>query len=822
MAKKELTFDEKIAALEEEEKRLRAAKDKSESTKTESNTEKEVPSSDKPLTFDEKLELVEKEEQERLRNDAIKSLEYDAYEKFEDENYNVVQRNITRPSRYGLNRVGEGLANTLEVYGNGIGDETVRAITPAGPENYIPASELLVNKGGEGFRWSNLPAAALEAGPAMTGTATAAAGGFAAGGPVGAVAAGTGFNTAISAGDNAKARAMADGRTDVNTTDRLAGLGTAAAAGVVETLPFTKGAGGLVTRTLKEAATEGLQSTIEQAGTTAGTAQGLTIDPKQAVAEAMIGAGAGAGIRPVIDAAGNRIAATGEAVGDVKTKGVEALSKLTDKTDVKTQEVDEYSVELKDMYKEYGNPEAIANPYDRLKGAKGVIDVVKQRLDTRINETGKKLEKLVKDNDDLKEEVATLKKTGKNNTGLINEVDSFQKLDGHFGNYPDYQKFKTAIILAKRNAEIRDENNLTGGIGGSIDKAITSISPFGNRFTPQLTMGDTSAKALAKDAAIGLGATLLTGGAAFPAAVGTIGAKFAISKIDKATNRHSTLKRFVDTIDEAQKQSRVLPKPQVNAELLTLAENARLEREAALAQRTGRVEANKELTRKNNAKMFENGIIPETEYHAPYKIWSETIGKNPKEILNGIQILEQQGALPQGTTERFETNIRSFSTKGNETYDIQEMVRQTINPEYSPLKAKVERAKKDPKVALDNMNALKSGISPDRKVQKAREGARRAQNVISEIENAKNNLESSQYMTLHKLKEFVDRPDMTALEREQAVAKTLSQVFDSPLEIEYWKKVFVPLAAIGNDYKIERPDAEYNPHKDDNQLNLPL
>lgn len=814
MAQKKLTFEEKVA--------LAIAKDEA---RKQADVDSSAPTPNKNLSFEDKIKLAEERMNAGLIERATENVRIRDYEQYEDENYNALQRNITRPLGYGLNRLGEGLATTAEVYGGGIGDETIRSLTPDGPQDYIPASELFANKNGDGFGWSNLPAAIMEAGPGMAGTAAAAAAGGLVAGPVGAMAAGTGFNTAVGAGDTARSRAIADGRSvmDITNADRLAGLGTAAAVGAVETLPFARGAGGLVRRAVTEGGTEAIQSGVQQAGTTLGTEQGLTIDPKQAAAEAMIGAGAGAGIRPAIDATGRGVAATGAAVGDVRQAGADALGKLAAKTDVETQTVDQYDVKLAEMYKANGAKDTFNDPYtDRPnESARGTLDTVEKRLKARITTKSSELQKLVKKDSDVLEELKAVTSLGGTRTGRIDDA-TFEKLDPILGAEPAYSQFKEAIILNQRNTMLRDNNKLTGGVGGFVDNALSTLPIIGNKFTPIRNAGDDSAKSLATDTAVATGIGLATGGVGLAGLATVPAAKIAISKLDKFTNRQSKPKRWLDTVDEAQKQSRVIPKEIVKADLLALATNAKAEREALLVQKTGKPNANIELTRANNRAMFETGKIPETEYYAPYKIWSEVIGKNPKEIITGIQLLEQEGVLEQGTTERFEVNIRSFSTKGNETYDIQEAVRQRINPEYSPLKAKAERAKNDPRNTLKILEASKTGVSTNRSQHKAKEGSRRAQNVIAEIENSREILLPNQYLALHKLKEAIDRPDVTALERERMIKDVLPTVFDSPIELMRWSKVMIPLATIGNDKPIYRKDEESAPMVDPNQLTLPL
>lgn len=427
---------------------------------------------------------------------------------------------------------------------------------------------------------------------------------------------------------------------------------------IMETLPFTRGAGGVLKRLAAEGATEGLQSGIEQTGQTLGTAQGLTLDPKQIAAEAMIGAGAGAGVRPVIDAAGATIRST----GDKASQGLQVIKdKALSKTDDHMQ-VDEYDLELARLYEAENAAETFNDPYSDAPngGARGSMDAVEKRLKSSYQNSAKTLKKMT-DDKGIKEEIDALKSLGLR-TGRV-EADSFDKLDSHFGNDADYQKFKGTIIMAKRNTELRSQNNLTGGIGGAIDKTLSGLPIIGNKFTPLRNAGDTSLGPMIKDAALGAGIGAMTGGVGLGAIAAIPAAKFAIKSIDTMTNRRSNPKRWLDTVNKAQQESRVLPKEMVTGEALAMANQVKAERDASLTKPDGSIGISP-LTLAANKGMFETGAIPDTEFHKPYKIWQEQIGKNPKEILAAMQAMEQSGELTAGTSANFEGSIRSFKTKG--------------------------------------------------------------------------------------------------------------------------------------------------------------
>jgi hypothetical protein len=168
-----------------------------------------------------------------------------------------------------------------------------------------------MNPEGEGYNWRDLPLATVEQAGQLAGSiglrAAGAGVGTAIGGPVlGAILAFGGpalFEAVQIAGPVALDRARNNGREEPNGEDWAGAMGTAAFSGVLNaigvkgipglnsavlgttgrTIAQTAGAG------LREGVTEGLQGVTEQVGGTAFTDKGLTIDPKQAIGEMLIG-----------------------------------------------------------------------------------------------------------------------------------------------------------------------------------------------------------------------------------------------------------------------------------------------------------------------------------------------------------------------------------------------------------------------------------------------------------------------------------------------------------------------------------------------------
>ena len=217
---------------------------------------------------------------------------------------------FTKALRYGLDQPTENIATTLGALGYDEAEGSLRNLVTA-PENYESAAARFMNPEGEGYNWSDLPLATVEQAGQLAGSiglrAVGAGVGTAIGGPVlGAILAFGGpalFEAVQIAGPVALDRARNNGREEPNGEDWAGAMGTAAFSGVLNaigvkgipglnsavlgttgrTIAKTAGAG------LREGVTEGLQGVTEQVGGTAFTDKGLTIDPKQAVGEALIG-----------------------------------------------------------------------------------------------------------------------------------------------------------------------------------------------------------------------------------------------------------------------------------------------------------------------------------------------------------------------------------------------------------------------------------------------------------------------------------------------------------------------------------------------------
>lgn len=258
--------------------------------------------------------------------------------------------------REGARNAARGLGATARVLGGATGSETLRGVgqaldeaIPADP-NYRPSTPEVV----EGIRnlepgrvLRNLPGAIAETLPGMGATAAAGAAGAAVGGPVGGLLAAGASGAAQQFGQIAETRAQNDGRQTPDATDLAAAGGTAIASGALDAIGM-RGLGGATTgaargvaprigqaagHTAREAGTEAAQDVIEQAGGTAGTERGLSIDPAQAAAAGVIGGSSrgavsvpNAAVRGAVESAA--MAGANRSVGDISPREAASIERV--------------------------------------------------------------------------------------------------------------------------------------------------------------------------------------------------------------------------------------------------------------------------------------------------------------------------------------------------------------------------------------------------------------------------------------------------------------------------------------------------------------
>ena len=251
-----------------------------------------------------------------------------------------VDTSIPSALQYALDQPLENIGLSLKTLGaEGVG-QWLQDITDY-PEDYEAATEHFINSQGEGFEWGYLPRAAVEqAGQIVGSLATRVAGagiGGAVGGPPGAVFGaliGPGLFEAVQvvgpiALERARNREPVGVDKEITAEDWSIAFSTAISMGALNAVGI-KGLGDVlktgpkglpVLRTLfaggKETGTEGIQSVLEQAGSTVGTDVGLEIDLKQATGEGILGGTAAGGTQAIAETVANSVYAQTETVDEL-------------------------------------------------------------------------------------------------------------------------------------------------------------------------------------------------------------------------------------------------------------------------------------------------------------------------------------------------------------------------------------------------------------------------------------------------------------------------------------------------------------------------
>ncbi len=200
----------------------------------------------------------------------------------------------------GIDQPLENFGTTAKVLGAENLGQSLQDAVDAPPGQSASSQFMNADKDGS-FAYRYLPKAAVEQAGQFVGSLISRAGGAAAGGaiagPPGAVAGGLAgpmfFEAIQQLGPIALERAKNNGRTEPNAEDFIYAAGTSAGVGALNAI--APGASGKIKRMLLEGLTEGTQSVGEQTGSTINTQKGLEVDPRQALAEGIIG-GSSAGL----------------------------------------------------------------------------------------------------------------------------------------------------------------------------------------------------------------------------------------------------------------------------------------------------------------------------------------------------------------------------------------------------------------------------------------------------------------------------------------------------------------------------------------------
>ena len=600
--------------------------------------------------------------------------------------------------QYGLDAPLENIATTAKAVGmEGVGN-FLSNLTDA-PQNYASASEEFINQGGDGYKLTALPRAVVEQGAQFAGSLASRAGGAALGGAVGGLAGGAGavpgaiagglagpalFEAIQVLGPVAMERAKNNGRDKPNASDWQGAIATASASGALNAM--APGFQGLVKRIGVEAATEGLQSVVQQTGETALTEAGLEISPKQAIGEGIIGGGAAGGVTGVtqtltkVTETGERIFRPQEELSERQKQGMASfanrLLRIAEREGLDLENVDTRSDKGAKQALTFGEGEVrneIDTVMDQLKDKKvreelGMDDAEYRRIKTGVYQA-----------------------KGKQRDIVPEETIDF--VTGRFGDTQIGQELANAFIESNSATQLNRE----GTIGG-FSQFVNGFLPWSRTASPITTISRAAAPA------IGLatgGATGLVTAVAAPLAVVGVA-----NTIDKITGRKSKIARFTrknkgnetlptpdgrDVVAEvkARQEAERLAKEQAKqareeeaARRKKLAEDARIAREAEQKRKKEADEENERQKARNNVAGVQNGDAPvagsprakafdalmERAGNGPLsRILKEAYNDGrltPRDIDNiiAMAIAQEVGVNPENNKEPAETYLRMLET----------------------------------------------------------------------------------------------------------------------------------------------------------------
>ena len=429
----------------------------------------------------------------------------------------------------GIDRPLENIGTTLQA--TGLAPEfgqTLKDATQA-PTNYESASDKFINPDeGEftigGFAPEYLPRAIVEQAGNLGGSlisrgAGATAAGIATGGNPLAVAGGALagpalFEFAQQLGPVAIERAKNNGRSEPTWDDWTAAAGTAGVSGALNALGVGGGKGAsLLNKTLKEGVTEGTQSVVEQTGTTAGTDKGLTLSPRQAVGEGIIGGTTAGGF----DVAGKAVTAPSKLLATPKPEDQAAA---TDFANDLQRIADNEGYSLKDV------------TTGSEKGARAAIDDLHVEYASNIDLLVADLKERLKiTDDDSRAEAFKKVKANAAKRKAKNKVKS----------RVDPSDIKVIEELAGDTAEgaelialMRKSNELSGLAGQSLKGGLSQFTDIFNPFDTdgRYNLGRAMAAPISS-----FGAISSSGGSLVPAVVGR--------GVDAITGRRSRVAKYV-------------------------------------------------------------------------------------------------------------------------------------------------------------------------------------------------------------------------------------------------------------------------------------
>ena len=449
----------------------------------------------------------------------------------------------------GIDQPLENMAQTARLGGyNKTADALSGAITA--PSNVESPSARFINPRPEdwqvaGYGVGSMPKAIFEQAGQIGGSILTRLGGAAVGGAVGGIGgpvtgtlgAGVGslagpfiFEAVQTIGPVAYERAKNNGRQQPNEEDIDYALGTAAASGAFNALgaQFLPGGGAAIKSTIKrylmsgvgEGVTETGQAFIQQAGETVNTDKGLTLNPREAIGEGLLGAGAGT---------------AAQGVASVASTAKETVNKLKDDVTTPVDEEAAKRVSARiNLYEAQGYDVMDVDPTSD-KGAKQILTGINMELGNEIKQLHDKLKPLLAPSQDSELQdilnraalnTAVRKGVNRLKSGMTDE--NIAKVEQLVGNTEE------GFALVEKLKEARE-------IGRMYQKGVKGgVSRFTDMFLPTTEGG---VKATIQNAMFtgSLAGAAATGGASLAAQTAAVVAGRAI---DKLTGNRSRVAKY--------------------------------------------------------------------------------------------------------------------------------------------------------------------------------------------------------------------------------------------------------------------------------------
>lgn len=459
--------------------------------------------------------------------------------------------------KYAFDQPIENIGVSMQSVGKAIGSDTLanagqemRDFTSA-PENYKPYAGNFMNpqegdKQFLGFGYEYLPRAFAEqtgqiAGSLASRGVGAVVGGAIGGAPGAAVGAFAGpalFEFVQQVGPMAIARAKNNGRAEPTWDDWTVAAGGAGLSGALNAIGI-KGLGKLNSsiagNMLREGLTEGSQSLVQQGSETIGTNTGLSVNPKQALGEGILGAGSAGVADTTIKVAGGAKDAVSDTIGSAPSvidpnAAVSVARRLLNESksnEINLKDVDRTSPAGSQLALDNTHTaisEDIKATWNEIKGAVGQdVDSISQLVQKAMSNAGRrdaanKVKNMVAQ-DEL-DAIANLELKDRNGSPIkLGDLDIGQKL----------------------LFNLKESNELTRlarqGPKGGISQYTDAFNPFdkSSSYQGNSAVGNAAVSALA-------GA--MTGGASTAIQGGLWAGGRAI---DAMTGRRSRVQRFVDS-----------------------------------------------------------------------------------------------------------------------------------------------------------------------------------------------------------------------------------------------------------------------------------